>query len=252
MATLAAQAAYRSQERNFFTGMALVMLLTVLVGFAPTYYLFPWFQGVTTRGVAGGASLSPLVHLHAILFSAWILLFLAQVSFIRLEHFDLHRAFGTGGVLLAAAMVVVGLWTAIDSARNASTPPGWPNAEVFLIVPFTSIALFVGFVSAAILNRHRPDYHKRLMLLGAMALLLPALSRIVRMAELSFLPFGARGGLVILNFFVATLVIFDLYSRHRLHPVTAWGVVIYLVAWPARLTVGYTEPWQGFARSLLN
>jgi hypothetical protein len=252
MATLAAPAAYRSRERQFFTGMALVMLLTVFVGFAPTYYLFPWFQGVTTRGVAGGASLTPLVHLHAVLFSAWILLFLAQASFIRLDHFQLHRAFGTGGIVLAAAMVVVGLWTAIDSGRNGNTPPGWPNAEAFLAVPFTSIALFAGFVSAAILNRHRPDYHKRLMLLGAIALLLPAVSRIARMAELPFLPFGVRGGLVILNFFVAALVIFDLNSRRRLHPVTAWGVAIFLVTWPARLTVGYTEPWQGFARSVLN
>jgi hypothetical protein len=90
------------------------------------------------------------------------------------------------------------------------------------------------------------------MLLATMAMLVPALARIARMMQLPFLPPGVRGGLILLNLYLAALVIFDWIRRGRLHPVTIWGVVVYLATWPARLTLGHTEPWQTFARSLLD
>ncbi len=252
MATTYAPARYRlSAERLFFTGMAAAMLVTVFVGFGPTYYLLPWMQGVTVRGQAGGAGLTPLVHLHAVVFSAWILLFMTQTGLIAARRPQVHRWLGAASAGLAAAVIVIGLWTAIASGREHSTPPGWANDEAFLIVPFMSIALFTGFFAAGFAWRRRPDYHKRLMLLATVAMMVPALARITRMIQPSVIPGGVWGALILVNLFFLALVAFDLVRLRRVHPATMIGVAINLVSWPARLRLGYTDAWQGFADSLI-
>ncbi len=251
MATLARPQAGLNAERLFFTGMAAAMLVTVFVGFAPTYYLLPWLQGVTVRGEAAGAGLTPLVHLHAVIFSAWILLFISQTGLIAARRMAQLRTLGAASLVLAAAVIAVGLWTAVESGHRGNTPPGWGNAEAFLMVPAMSILLFAGFFAAGFASRRRADYHKRFMLLATMSMLIPALSRIARLIQPSVLPGGVWGALIVINLYLAALVVFDLYRRGRVHPATLWGIGIYLAAWPARLTLGYSEPWQAFARWLL-
>jgi hypothetical protein len=44
-------------------GMAIAGLVTVFIGFAPTYYL---------KSHYGAPPLTPLVHLHGLVFTAWI------------------------------------------------------------------------------------------------------------------------------------------------------------------------------------
>ena len=252
MATLAKPRFRFDAERRFFIGMASAILLTVFIGFAPTYYLLPWLQGATVRGQAPGAGLTPLVHLHAALFSAWVILFGIQAAVIAGRRVDLHRRMGRAATILAASVLVVGVWTSIYSGRLGNTPPGWANDEAFLAVPMTGMALFAGFIAAAFVWRRRPDYHKRLMLLGTIAMLVPALARIMRMADWPLLPPGVWGALIVLNLYLAALIIFDLRQRGKLHPATAWGVGIHLLSWPGRLYLGYTEPWQAFSGWLLN
>jgi hypothetical protein len=61
----------RRFDHLFFPGVAWLMLLTVFIGFAPSYYL-------------AGALRAPLpsvaIHVHAAVFSCWILLLIAQTS----------------------------------------------------------------------------------------------------------------------------------------------------------------------------
>jgi len=72
----------RSRDHRFFTGMAIAMLLTVFVGFAPTYYL----------GAAFGAGQLPtLLHVHGAVATAWMLLFLTQATLVSAGRTDLHR-----------------------------------------------------------------------------------------------------------------------------------------------------------------
>lgn len=250
MATLAQPTIRTNADRLFFSGMAVAIAITIFAGFAPTYYLYPWLQGVTSRGVAGGASLTPLVHMHAIVGSLWIVLFITQAGLIASRRHDLHRKLGAASIFLAAALIVIGYLTAVAAARAGSSPPGWDD-KAFLLIPLSSLLLFGSFMTAGVLNRHRPDRHKRLMLLATIALLLPALARLVRMIGAPFLPVGVLGGLLILNFYIAALVAFDLMRLGKVHPVTIWGATTYLIAWPARVWLGYTDAWQNVAQALI-
>lgn len=250
MATLARPSIRPNADRLFFSGMAVAIAITIFAGFAPTYYLSWWLHGVTSRGVAGGASLTPLVHVHAIVGTFWIVLFTVQAGLIARRRHDLHRKLGAASLFLAVSLIVIGYLTAVDAARAGNSPPGWDD-KAFLLIPLSSLLLFGAFVAAGVLNRRRPDRHKRLMLLGTIALLLPALARLVRMVGAPFLPVGVLGGLLVLNLFVAALVAFDLARLGRVHPVTIWGAVIFLLAWPARIWLGSTVAWQNVAQALI-
>jgi cytosine/uracil/thiamine/allantoin permease len=71
----------RRRDRWFFTGMAVAALVAVFIGFAPSYYLGNFF---------GAPPLSTLVHLHGMLFTSWILVFLTQTSLIAARRTDVH------------------------------------------------------------------------------------------------------------------------------------------------------------------
>jgi len=77
----------------FFPAVAWLMLIIVFVGFAPSYYL-------------AGALRAPLpslaIHVHAIVFSCWILLLIAQTSLTVAGRVDVHRRLGIAGFILAS------------------------------------------------------------------------------------------------------------------------------------------------------
>lgn len=234
-------------ERRFFTGMALAMALFVFIGFAPTYYLYP-LTGV--ESVRGQATLTPMVHLHAALGSAWMVFLIMQTGLIMGRQHQLHMRNGMIGLGLALALIIVGIMVALDSARSGRTPPGW-TPTFFLVFPLASVALFGGFVAAALHWRRKTDYHKRLMLLGTMAILVPAGARFARHFLPGIIPPGPIGGMILSDLFLAALVFYDLRARGRLHPATLWGGGILLLSQPLRVVIGQSAAWDAFAGGLI-
>src|SRR6516162_1077191 len=95
----------RGFDHVFFSGMAWLMLATVFVGFAPSYYLV---------GILRAQLPSPVVHVHAIVFSLWIVVLIAQTGLTAVGQVSIHRRLGIAGFILALLMPVVGLWTATE------------------------------------------------------------------------------------------------------------------------------------------
>jgi hypothetical protein len=238
-------------ERMFFTGMALAMALAVFVGFAPSYYL-------AALNDARTPVLTPSVHVHGALSTTWILLLIVQTRLIAAGRHDIHRLAGLTGVLVGMAILVSGIFVAINSERrvhNEATADTLADPYVFLIFGLTNVCLFALFATLGVLNRRRPDVHKRLMLLATANLIVPALARIVTQAVKAIGvagPPGVVGAVVLVNVFLAGMVIYDLTTRGRLHPVTLWGVgFIVLTEW-LRFVIGFSAPWQAFARMLMS
>ena len=66
--------------------MAIAAVATVFFGFAPTYYLKSFTHtAVYPTGLPVSPSLPALVHVHALVFTAWILLFLVQTTLIAAD-----------------------------------------------------------------------------------------------------------------------------------------------------------------------
>src|SRR4029453_19008110 len=104
-----------TRERSFYLGMAIALALTVLAGFRPPYY-FSFFRGGPTR-TFGGGPFTPIFHIHAVLFTAWVVLFIVQTSLVATRRVAVHRRLGIARIGLAAALVVGGVGAAIAGAR---------------------------------------------------------------------------------------------------------------------------------------
>ena len=223
-------------DRVFYTTLALVMALTVVAGFGPTYY----FGGSAQRTMSG-RPMTPILHAHGILFSLWVLLFIVQTSLVAARRVDLHRRLGTSGVVLAAGMVIAGLRTAMTGARDGMAPPGI-EPLAFFAVPFFDLVLFAGFVTAAVLRRRNKEAHKRLMLLAYISIVAAATARLP--GVLSYGPFAFYGLAFV---FMLAGTVYDQWSRGRIHPVYLWGGAALLISVPARLALSATPAWKSFA-----
>src|ERR1700737_2907465 len=103
----------RRYDHLFFSGMALLMLATVFVGFARTYYL---------AGVFHAPLPSLTIHLHGAAFTSWILLLVTQTSLVSAGRVDIHRKLGIAGFMLASLMVVLGVVAGTDTLLRNCGP----------------------------------------------------------------------------------------------------------------------------------
>lgn len=223
----------RRRDRWFFTAMAVAALLTVFTGFAPSYYFGRFFEA---------PPLSTLVHIHGVLFTSWILLFLTQTSLIAARRADLHRRLGVAGGALAVLMLVVGYLTAVEAARRGVTPPGGPPPLAFLAVPIGTLVVFATLVGTGLYRRRRSETHKRLMLLATIALLTPAIARMRFIGE-GGPPVAITGTCL----FVVACLIYDRAARGRVHPAFLWGGLFVMLSLPLRMAIGRTNAWVSFA-----
>jgi hypothetical protein len=224
------------RDRLFYVGMAVALAVTAFVGFAPSYFLKPLFRPASV--------LTPLMHVHGLLFAAWTLLLVVQTSLVAAHRTDLHRKLGVAGVGLALLMLAAGGMLALTSARNGLAPSGL-DPVTFLSIPLGALAMFAGFFGAAIVKRRRPATHKRLMLLATISIITPAIARLWFVHQRP--PFA----LGLTNLFVLAAVAHDWWRDRRVHPVYIWGGLFILVSGPLRIAVGHTDLWHAIARMLL-
>src|SRR6185436_191165 len=142
-------------DRVFFPLMALTALAVVAAGFAPTYYLGFWF---------GAPPLQAIVHVHAMAFTAWLLLLLSQTLLIRLRKVRWHRAMGKLAAGVVVVMVITGYMVIVGKPRPT------PFTRAFIFTPMLSLLLFPVLFGLAIRFRRDPATHKRLMLLATIAI----------------------------------------------------------------------------------
>jgi hypothetical protein len=236
MATQAAVVSRQSQRR-FYTGIAVVIAGIVFAGFARTYYLRGFF---TTEPLSG------LLHLHGLVFTSWLLLFVTQTTLVAAGRTDIHRRLGVAGGVLAATMLVVGVLTAIHAAQRGGTPLGMPPLR-FIAIPLGDLSVFSILVTAALLYRRKPEIHKRLMLCATIAILAPATSRLpfAFIRHIGPVAFFGLADLVLL-----ACIVYDLVSRRKVHPAYWWAAFLIVASQPLRLILSGTHAWLAFAQWL--
>lgn len=226
----------KSVLKYFFVFIGFLSLIYVIAGFTPTYF---------APLAAGSFKAKPVYHLHGIMYMLWIVLIISQPLLIRLRLTHLHKKIGYAGLTLAVGMFVIGIVMAFVSNHNALVNGADKTALAFLIVPLTDMLLFGTFISLAMLRLKDTETHKRLILLATLSILPAAFGRIIGIYGLS-VPLGLflQESILILG------IVYDIYTRKRIHPVYLYGgaavVIIHLVRFP----LGETEEWLYIARLL--
>ena len=227
------------KERRLYIWVAVLTPIIVLIGFARTYYL---------KGVFGTPALPGLlVHIHGIVMTAWVILFITQVWLVAARRTKLHKRLGVLGAILAALVFLLGAAVAISAAARGGSPG--PPPLVFLIIPLGDILVFSILIATALFYRRRTDIHKRLMVLATVNLMAPAIARF----PLSFIETG--GPLIffaLTDLFLLTCIAFDTIKNRRLHPAFALGAVLIIALQPLRLMFAETDIWLRFATWLVS
>jgi len=235
----------RNRDRTFFTAVAVANALILFAGFG--YSTYARIELGDLR--FGGPTLSTLVRSHAAAATAWTVLLIVQTRLIVSGRVRLHRRLGVIGGITAALVVCLG-WLVAVSAVERVAEAGEPAATMalrFFILPCQELAVFTVLVGAALWLRKQGDYHKRLMLLGTIALIPAATTR-------PFVPGSLPNTLMMFGLaevlFVAALCVHDRRVSNRLHGATVWGGSLLVVTAVLRTLVAGSETWLALAKIL--
>ena len=224
-------------ERYFYSTAALVMLAITFAGFHP-YYL----AGEGMRGRHIAPELFPLVLVHAIALTGWMVLFLVQALLIDARSRHVRRRLGWGGAVVALGVTMSGWALALQSVLSAPDFPFWGMAyRQFLLVMLAEMTLFAAFVLAGVLMRKRRERHRAMMLLATLSILAGAT---VRMPVL-FSVFGEAGWTGIFGPIIVLGAMFllarSLLMRRLDRPLGA-GYVVLVVFYVAACRFAVSDP----------
>jgi hypothetical protein len=230
----------RGRLRNrFYFNFAIVVTVFLVVAFARTYYL---------RFLSQLPPLSLTLHLHGIVSTLWIGLFVVQTRLIARRRADLHMKAGIVGLALATAVVVVGVATTALTAAVPHVRPSGLTSSQFTAVPLASLALFGAFIGLALVCRRRSDYHKRFMLLAMISVIGPGVGRIIQLLGIAPFGFYVQTGVVLA--LVGWCLVHD-WRHHRLvHPAFAYGGAVLVASWPLRMALARSEMWMPVADAM--
>lgn len=204
-------ALHHRHDGTMIAAAVIAVWLAIIIGFG---------MDIVRRARTNALDFAPIVHLHAIAYTGWLILLAAQVWLVRTGRRSVHRKLGWAALVLLPAMLLLGPLTAYAGvAGNPYMPDKW---IAWLSVNYTNAFGAIVLLTAGFLMRRNAAAHKRLMVMGTIALTEPGFGRIWEA------PLSALWGDGYLPFFISTYIgtlllvlavgAYDLATRRRLHP----------------------------------
>jgi len=224
----------RGREHLFFSSMSGVIALVVFIGFARTYYLAALFDAKPLA--------APIVHIHGAVFSCWIALLVVQASLVGTGRGKTHRQLGLIGLGLAPLIVLLGVLVAVEMLTRFSVIPSVDSPLIFAVA-LSEIAGFAVPTFFAFRLRRRPSFHKRLIVIGTIAMTTAGFGR----WPVSVLLHKPLPAMLAAFTLLLALMAFDMLSMRRLHPATQWGSAWVVFIELSGFALGHTAAWHALA-----
>ena len=245
MATIAPRVTDRAlAERKFYSRMGLFLVVVVLLGFGPSFYL----RGIVPPYPRPNPTLPPSVLMHGTLFTLWMLTFVAQTQLIGAGRRDLHMKLGPAAMVLAIVMVPVMYLTSVWQVARANQSP-FTDPLTWTIVPLAVIPPFAALVWQGWRRRREAQWHKRLMLAAAITVVMgPGVARLpIAPPTLPGFTFVLLLGFALF----VPLLLWDRRTLGRIHPATRLALLLAAVSVFVPLIVFWTGlDWAAIARRL--
>ncbi|CAM0998611.1 hypothetical protein EJMOOK_08090 [Rhodanobacter sp. Root179] len=194
-----------------------------------------------------------IVHVHAVAFVGYLVLFTTQVALIRNGRPDIHRKLGIAGAALAVVMLVLGPAAAIvvHGIRYAATG----DTPEFLAVQLTDMLGFAGLTGAGLLLRKTSSAHKRLMLMGLIYISDAGFGRFLNGFAAAPLGDGLAGTAVAVylgsDLLMLGLGAYDLLTRGRLHSAYIAGLAWVLLLQATALSLLPNAAWKALTLHMI-
>lgn len=231
MATLAQT---ETRERSFWQKIALGLAIFIVFGFAQ----------FAARGFVQPAKVPLYVHLHGIVMLTWLALMVVQPTLVQRGNAALHKRLGWIGAALAVLVVLLGSFVGIKSLQNGTQPPFFTQ-PYFLALTQSGVIAFAGLVGFAIIRRRQTEWHRRLLVGAMIALMEPALGRLLPMPLI--MPWGEWLALVIQLAVLAIVMRHDRKTMGAIHPATLIAGLVITAHHIIVETLAVMPFWQVFA-----
>lgn len=229
----------RPGRSPFFTMLGLLLLVLAIAGFWPQY-----FSAVTGRAPSETTRFW-LIHLHAALFTVWLLLYISQAGLVLTGRTRTHLKLGPWLAAYGFASATVGLYAAGLLVVLGQREPDI-DAAAFVFFPLIDMVFFAGFLAAAVLWRKRPQLHKRAMFLATFSIAVVGLGRLVFRT-------GLESPFLLEPLNLAPLLIaigYDAIVCRRVYLIMIVGLVVHLGRLNADAFV-LSDAWLPIGRALL-
>jgi hypothetical protein len=199
-----------------------------------------------------------IVHLHAVVFVAWLSAFIVQIVLVRRGSPAAHRKLGQAMAACIPLLVGVGVATAyLVQRNNIGTPQSDP---AFFSVQIGDLVGFVGLIAAGFLLRHNRPVHMRLMMLAMLQISTAGFARWLGGDVGGLVHFGSWGTSLWQTFFILHFTndvlalgigIYDLTIRRRLHPAYLMGMFWGIACQIFQVWLYVTPGWLPIAKRIL-
>jgi len=244
MATIAeSPAERRSAERKFYSRMALFLVVIVLLGFGPSFYL----RDIVPSYPRPNPTLPMSVLLHGGLFTAWMLVFVAQTQLVSAGRLDVHMKLGKASMALALIIIPMMYLAAVWQVARANQPP-FTDPLNWTAVPLAAIPAYAIMVWTGWQRRKQAQWHKRAMLSAAILVVMgPAVGRLpIAPPTLGGFTIQLLVGMLLF----VPLFIWDRRTIGHLHPATRLGIAVGAISAFVPVVLIATNTWAPIARHL--
>jgi len=234
----------QTRERRFYCRMAIFLVVVVLLGFGPSFYL----RGIVPEYPRPNPTLPPGVIAHGLFFTLWMAAFVAQTQLVSADRRDVHMKLGAATIALAVLLVPVMYLTAVWGVARESHPP-FTDGLNWTAIPLAVIPAFAYLIYEAWRRRREAQWHKRLMLAATILVVFgPGFSRIP-LSPPTFWGFAIQlyAGLLLLY---TPLFIWDRRTTGKVHPATWTGFGACALAAAVPLVLIADHAWAPIARHL--
>jgi hypothetical protein len=223
-----------ARTRRAYFAITLLIAVIVAWGFWETYY----------AQALARTDLPAVVHVHAVVFSIWVLVLLAQAALVVAGNIRLHRQLGAAGMIYGALVFAVGLLVSVGAPALRVRSGFYPLevGGVIVLYNLTDMLLFGAFLALAFMTRNRPELHKRWIIAATAALCGAALGRVV--------PGDSPQYLLLWLSPLLALIAVDLAARRRVHAIPVIGGALLVVAF-FKVPLYAAPVWRVIGRELL-
>lgn len=244
MASIAGTAPRATTDRRFYVWLTGAIVVAAFGGFTPSFW------GRIAGGHAVGA---PILYIHGLLFSAWVLFLFFQSALVASGRTLRHQDWGLAGVALAGMMAFSVPIAVLNSIALAEAQGFGDSAREFAVVPLVGLVLWVALLGFAFANVRRPETHKRLIIVATAAMLQAAIARVI------ILMAGVQQGVgpsppvavtipaaIVADLFIIAGMVYDWRTRGRPHRAYVVGGAVVLAVQLLVVPLSTTDGWMAF------
>lgn len=225
---------------TFFTAIAIIGIIAILVGFSKTF-IIPLVSGTKTWPLT--------IYAHAFFVFGWVIIFLTQSLLIQNKKYKIHIFIGRWAAFIAVGAAISIIPASLFQIERELKEGLGQTAISSIVGSLASATMFLILVTLGILNRKRPQVHKRFMLLATILLIWPAWFR-----WRHYFPSVERPDIwfavVLSDSLILVAFIWDWLKNKYIHPALFYGGLFIIAENVMEILLFDSKGWRVLANTL--